>query len=106
MKQVTRYKCEYCRTFRATILGIEKHEKECVHNPDSVNCYRCAYAYEGETWDDYGHRHDNVPMCAYTEDILRENGASECGRYTRTDKMYYQRRECPDVPEMEAPDER
>lgn len=94
MKEVKRYKCDHCKVIRATIKGIERHEGQCLHNPNGVNCFSCEYAYEGDYEDDYGHTIQSVPMCSNNEDIIRENFASKCDMYKRVDKPYYCRKVC------------
>lgn len=97
MKQVIRFKCDYCRAIRATTAGMERHEKQCIHNPKSVNCYRCAYAFEGERYSDFGYPMKDGPCCAYTEESIFENIADRCEHYTLSDTLYYTRLTQPEI---------
>jgi hypothetical protein len=101
MKEVRRYKCDYCGKIRATLRGIEKHEYQCIHSPKSVNCYRCAYAFDGERYNDFGYQMKDGPCCAYTEESIFENIASRCEHYQLSDEPYYARQTCPEAPEAE-----
>ena len=91
MKEVKRYKCDFCKTERATIKGIEKHEKHCVHNPKGFNCFNCELAIEDDIEGDYGYMVTNVPVCTYYEERITENIAEKCSEYKRTGKMYHTR---------------
>lgn len=103
MKEVKRYKCDYCDTLRATIAGMERHERQCVHNPNSINCFRCAYAYEGDIYNDFGYSTGRTgAICAYTEDAIKENTACECKRYRISSQMFYMKQECPETEESEG----
>lgn len=103
MKEVKRYKCDFCRVLRATIQGIEKHERQCIHNPESVNCFRCAYAYEGDVYSRDGYPTGKLgPVCTYTEDTIWENMAHKCERYKLSEYPYYIRRECPKIDDEEV----
>lgn len=103
MKEVKGYKCDYCRTTKATVKSMEKHERQCVHNPNSVNCFRCVYAFAGGIYS-----FDGFPTgrqgacCAYTEDNIEENIAHKCGQYKLSPEMYYTKQECPETEESEA----
>ena len=91
MKEVKRFKCNFCNKTVAKEKTMIKHEPQCVHNPNSVNCFRCEFAYEGDyQMDEYGTM-DNVPICDYTEEFISENLASKCDAYKRSAKMYYER---------------
>lgn len=103
MKEVKRYKCAYCRALRATIAAMKKHEKQCICNPNSINCYRCAYAYEADVHSYEGYPTGVLgPHCAYTEDHIRENIAGRCEHYEISDQPYHTRRVCPETKEDEA----
>jgi len=94
MTEKLMYKCDHCRKVMATVAGMERHEKQCLHNPDGHNCYSCDKSFLGDYDDDcsYSVAHD-VPICAYTQDIIRENFADRCCGYKRTDKSYHNRTE-------------
>ena len=98
MKECRVYQCEYCRRIRFTKKVMERHEKECVHNPKSVNCYRCKRAYRGEAHDDYDRIFPDQPCCSYTEDEIVERLADGCEMFERSETMWYTRTE----PEVEV----
>lgn len=101
MKKVVRYKCSYCQRLAAKSITIYAHEQECIHNPDSKNCYKCHFAVKGGYRDD-GYTGDStyiedMPYCLLHEcplDELRYSGttALNCSDYKQGD-MYYQK-EC------------
>ncbi len=98
MKEVKRYECDFCRIIRATLKGIETHEKICVHNPNTLNCYRCAYAYEGEIYSYEGYPTGrNGPMCAYSEDLISENMAHTGEHDKISSELYHYRQTCPEI---------
>ena len=75
---------------------MEKHEKECTHNPNGINCFLCEFAcmddyeqYNG--YDDSMSTIHDVPQCVYTEDIIEKNNASKCSKFRRSDKLSYER---------------
>lgn len=93
MKERTVYQCEYCRRMRFTKEAMERHEIECIHNPLSVNCYRCAHAFEGEIYDDTGYPIGRLGACCnYTEDAITERFAHKCGEFVRSETPWYTRR--------------
>jgi len=47
MKEVTRYKCDFCIKVFAMPETVERHEKECLKNPDGVNCFLCEQCNYG-----------------------------------------------------------
>ena len=51
MKQVIRYKCDYCPQIYAKPETIERHEKECVHNPEGINCFLCVHMVNDMEFD-------------------------------------------------------
>ena len=91
MKQKTIYKCDYCKKTRYTVEAMERHEKECVHNPKSVNCYRCAHSYKDNYYDDIS-TIIGAPMCNYTEDIIDERRADKCSEFVRSDTTFEARK--------------
>ena len=103
MKQVVRYKCDYCKKMYARAETTEKHEKECVCNPEAVNCLFCKHSYIGGYDIDYPPRTvRDVPMCDYHQESLgtlkrgfSENGylshAPYCDEYARAKEPLYAR---------------
>jgi len=91
MKEVKRFKCDYCNRVTAKEETMIRHEPQCVHNPNSVNCFRCEFAFQGDYQIDEYRNTVNAPICASTEDIINENFASKCDTYKKSDKMYYER---------------
>ena len=96
MKKVERYRCDHCGKLLAKEETMKKHEAECIHNPLSINCYRCEFAcvddYEQyNDYDDSIHTRHDVPQCAYLEDVIDDNIASRCSRFRRSDKPNYER---------------
>lgn len=91
MREVKRFKCDYCNRVTAKEETIKRHETQCIHNPNSVNCFRCEFAYEGDYHMDEYRTMDNAPICAYTEEFITENFALKCDTYKRSGEMYYQR---------------
>lgn len=88
MKERKVYQCDYCRKIKITAEAMERHEKECLKNPDSVNCYLCELAYKGDYdfGDDFSAK--DTPICYYTEDLITERMAHKCEEYRRSDKTY------------------
>ena len=87
----TMYKCDHCRKVMTTVGGITRHEKHCLKNPNGYNCYNCAKAYVGYWEHDEYHHEDFAAICAYREDVLRENDAETCSGYQRVDALYSER---------------
>lgn len=64
MKKVVRYKCSYCQKLAAKATTIYAHEQECIHDPNSKNCYKCQFAVKG------GYRDDSYTgSSTYVEDM-------------------------------------
>mgnify|MGYP002345383008 CR=1 FL=1 len=101
MKQVQRYKCDYCRKTTAREKTMENHEKTCVHNPNCLNCFMCANAYEGDYEQDEYSTINNVPICAYYEEIIQSNNAPKCSEFARSNEMYWMRDDESKFPCME-----
>jgi len=93
MKIVQRYKCSYCQKLTVKQETMEKHEKECRHNPNGKNCYMCANSYEGDYDNSEYSTIRNAPICAYNEEILTPHDALKCEGFVRSDDMYYLRSE-------------
>jgi|WetSurMetagenome_2_1015567.scaffolds.fasta_scaffold459810_2 hypothetical protein len=91
MRQVTRYKCDFCKKLAAKPETIERHELVCVNNPNGKNCYMCEYAYMDDYEPDDPYSTSiikNAAMCGIYEDILRENQAPNCHDYKHLADMY------------------
>jgi hypothetical protein len=91
MKQVVRFKCDFCRKVACRPETIKKHEKVCLKNPNGKNCYMCENAYLGDTDIDTGFGMKavhSVPICGMDEDMLQENRAPKCPYFKRTSEMY------------------
>lgn len=41
MREVVRYKCDYCDKLAAKPETILRHEAVCIKNPEGKNCYMC-----------------------------------------------------------------
>lgn len=98
MKQVIRYKCDFCQKLATYIKTIEHHEEECMHNPQGRNCYICEFSYLGDYDDgnDYSGILRDQCICAYSEDIVSSiyrdgNLALECSMFCRGNGSYYSR---------------
>ncbi|MDR1703477.1 MAG: hypothetical protein LBS19_02160 [Clostridiales bacterium] len=72
MKQVTRYRCDFCGRTYAKAATVERHEKECCQNPDGVNCFLCVHSYIGDWSDDDNRAYKDEPICRENELRLRE----------------------------------
>lgn len=73
MREVVRYKCDYCDKLAAKPETILRHEAVCIKNPEGKNCYMCEMAYMGDYEYDDGYRGGTVKdqcMCAYYEDVV------------------------------------
>jgi hypothetical protein len=46
----------------------------------------------------------NAPCCAYSEEEITENIAEICPHYNRVNELYYERQDCPEIPEQEDND--
>lgn len=100
MKQVQRYKCDYCRKTTVKQKTMEKHEKICIHNPNSLNCYMCANAYEGDYDKDEYSTIRSAPICSYEEEIIQTNDAPVCSKFVRSNEIYWMRDEDSEFPCM------
>lgn len=93
LKERMVYQCEHCRKIRFTKDGMERHELECVHNPLSINCYRCAHAFEGELYSHSGYPTGKLgPCCNYTEDFIGERMAHKCSEFVRSNASFHTRK--------------
>lgn len=99
MKKVVRYKCSFCRKEAALPETIERHEEECVKNPEGRNCYVCKHSVKGGCVDQFNGSQwdDNIPFCQLHEEplpLLRRQGftAIKCSDFIRDDKMYFERK--------------
>lgn len=72
MKKVIRYKCDYCTKLYAKPETMERHEPECIKNPDGINCLLCAFCYIGDWEYDEYHNSEDVPICIIREEACRE----------------------------------
>ena len=59
MREVKRWKCDYCRKTLAKRSEMARHEERCVWNPESKSCATCANCEFREDRD--GKR---VPVCS------------------------------------------
>lgn len=98
MKKVERYKCDFCKKLAVKPETIERHEKECINNPESRNCYLCVHSVMGGYVDMYpygGEKFvDDIPYCGlHLEQLatLRKQGytALNCEDFVRDEKMYW-----------------
>lgn len=106
MKIVERYKCDYCRKITARKSTIEKHEKECVANPESVNCFRCEFACVDD-WDVDEYRTiKDTPVCVYEDDVIGVNCAATCVMFRRSKESNTRRTYEDAVKNLEAEEER
>ena len=90
MKEVVRYKCEYCDKLAAKPETILKHEAVCIKNPEGKNCYMCEMAYMGDYEYDDGYRGGTVKdqcMCAYYEGRC-ERCSRRRGRKLRSEMLH------------------
>lgn len=93
MKERMIFQCEYCRKIRLTKEAMERHEIECIHNPLSINCYRCTHAYEGEVYSSEGYSTRWTGACCnYIEDNIGERMAHKCDEFTRSETPWYMRK--------------
>ena len=86
MKEVTRFKCDYCNRLTAKQQTMEKHEKACKHNPNCFNCYMCKKAHAESDDDDR-----SIAYCDYYEDEILENISEKCQKYDRDVNRYDER---------------
>lgn len=88
MKQVQRYKCDYCNRVTAKAETMERHEIECLHNPNTINCFMCEFAcidyYEEYTSWGGDRTVKDAPQCAYTNEILQRGDALTCEKFRRS----------------------
>lgn len=101
MKEVVRYKCDYCDKLAAKPETILRHEAVCIKNPEGKNCYMCEMAYMGDYEYDDGYRGGTVKdqcMCAYYEDVVSAvlgggegNYAPKCCMLHRAEDGYWYR---------------
>ena len=94
MREVKRYKCDFCRKLLVDYNRMELHEKTCIHNPESINCYRCTHAYIGDIVEDnglYSQTYKDMAICDITEEMLAKNEAIDCEQFQRAEDMYFNR---------------
>lgn len=98
MKEVSRYKCGYCRKLAVRTKTIEEHEKVCIKNPNGKNCYMCEMAYLADYYpsDELNEIKDQC-MCAYFDEVIsvnfgsRGNYAPKCSMFHRSNDSYWNR---------------
>lgn len=95
MKPVQRYKCDYCNHITARVETMERHEIECIHNPNTVNCFMCEFSCvdDREDYTPWGGERTikDVPQCAYTYEILQRGDALTCEKFKRSKQNNYYR---------------
>ena len=91
MKEVKRIKCDFCKKLTVKEITMQKHEKQCVHNPYSYNCYMCKKAYQGDIDDGIWATQRKAVLCEYTEDEILSNIAETCPAYERDSCKYDER---------------
>lgn len=105
LKEVKRFKCDHCDKTAARASTMEKHEKQCIKNPNCLNCYLCEHAYAGdydEHWNSFEGNdmitpRENVPHCAYYEEPLQTcyggsgNIAETCSMYRKSEDICFER---------------
>lgn len=101
MKEVIRFKCDFCQKLAARSETIEKHETVCLKNPNGKNCYMCEMAYQDD-YENYNGYHTTVVkdqcMCIYTEEVISAvlggadgNLALKCDMFHRAEDGYWYR---------------
>ena len=80
----------------ATSRGMERHERQCLKNPEGFNCYICEHAYLGTAYCDNPYtggenEYPDKPICSINEDWIRENQASCCENYKPSRCLYFDR---------------
>lgn len=63
MKQVTRYKCDYCKRAYASKYKALDHERKCFFNPANKSCITCRHNDIKEILDNEGYPRDAVGWC-------------------------------------------
>lgn len=95
MKQVQRFKCDYCNKTTAREETMKRHEAECIHNPNSRNCFMCEFScvddYEDYEpwWGNYTVK--DVAQCVYTDERLHRGDALKCEHFIRSNKSNFSR---------------
>lgn len=90
-----RFKCDYCNHTTARADTMERHEVECVHNPNTVNCFMCEFSCVDD-YEDYNawcgtHTVKDVPQCVYTNERLHRGDALKCEKFRRSKDNNYSR---------------
>ena len=49
MKKVIAWKCKYCGDLDETLKIAQKHEMECLYNPDNKTCFTCIHFHPNKT---------------------------------------------------------
>lgn len=105
MKKREAWQCDFCRKMVINSETMERHEKQCLKNPNSFNCYRCKGAYMGTTYEHYEYYVDDfnyasgeneikdVAMCWFSDEQINVDGnnANKCKHYERSEDMYMYR---------------
>jgi hypothetical protein len=74
---------------------MERHEAECVYNPNSKNCFMCEFSCIDD-YEDYdpwcgNHTVKDVPQCVYTQEMLQRGDALTCEKFRRSKENNYSR---------------
>lgn len=81
MIEVKLYKCAYCTKLLKTRTGMEKHEHECRHNPESQSCFTCERFVKKAGVDDEPHCLDDYDMYYIVRDAVYKYDALHRTRY-------------------------
>lgn len=63
MKQITKYKCDFCKRSYVSKYKAKEHENKCFFNPDVKSCVTCKHKDIKEFLDNEGYPYDAVDWC-------------------------------------------
>ena len=63
MKQITKYKCDFCKRSYVSKYKVKEHENKCFFNPAVKSCVTCRNEDIKSTFDEEGHCIDAMNWC-------------------------------------------
>ena len=69
MKEISAYKCGYCKRIYQFQRNAQKHEESCLYNPTTRSCFTCGLFVREADLSDYDD--DDIPSayCEHDHDI-------------------------------------
>lgn len=74
MKQITKYKCDFCKRSYINKYKAREHEKRCFFNPAVKSCVTCKHKDIKSTFDEEGNCIDATNWCFVMEHEIFRKG--------------------------------